>query len=280
MAAPVRRLLMSSARSCGSSLVCRGLMSPAAGGGSPAGGGGSPWRLHGAVCLKRPAVVSQTKSPLQQRVAELLHQMELEKSFYSDHEIRLMEDEVRTRRKQTDNYDSDGEDGDKETIMAQDLEDFWEQKMKQYKAAPRITEADTKNDRSSLNRKLENNLVLLVKEKIGNEEIWMFPHIAWQCGETMRQSAERALSTLAENHIEAHFLGNAPCGFYKYKFPKSLRTEDNVGAKVFFFKAVLKRGDLSTVKKAGEYVWVSQDELKDYLKPTYLAEVSRFVIEL
>ncbi|KAG8440672.1 hypothetical protein GDO86_006426 [Hymenochirus boettgeri] len=241
----------------------------------------SPWRLHGAVCLKRPAVVSQSKSPVQQEVTEMLQQVELESSLYSDHEIRLIEDEVRLRRKQSDQYDSDEDnDGDKEIVLAQDLEDMWEQKSRQFKLAPRITEADKKNDRSSINRKLENNLVLLVKEKIGNEEIWMLPQMEWQIGESMRKTAERALSTLSDNPIQAHFLGNAPCGFYKYKFPKLLRREDMVGAKVFFFKALLKSGDVSFNKKKGEYVWVSKEELKDYLKPAYLSEVNRFVIEL
>ncbi|XP_053318373.1 39S ribosomal protein L46, mitochondrial [Spea bombifrons] len=251
---------------------CRGFV-------SPAGGGASPWRLHGAVCLRRPAVVSQSKSPIQQEVAELLQQVELEGSLYADHELRLMEDRERLRRKQSNTYDSDDEEEDKEIVLTQDLEDMWEQKSKQIKTAPRVTEADKKNDKSSLNRKLDSNLVLLVKEKISNEEVWMFPQMEWQIGETMRQTAERALSTLSEDHIKAHFLGNAPCGFYKYKFPKSIRTEDTMGAKVFFFKALLKSGDLPPKKKK-EYVWVSKDELKDYLKPAYLSEAQRFIIEL
>uniref|UniRef100_A0A8C5MFH1 Large ribosomal subunit protein mL46 n=1 Tax=Leptobrachium leishanense TaxID=445787 RepID=A0A8C5MFH1_9ANUR len=274
MAVPVRalqtcRLLTLRAPRLG----CRGLGSA---GGSPR----SPWQLHGAVCLRRPSVVSQAMTPIQMEVADLLQQMELEQSLYADHELRLLEDEALLRRKLSNTYDSDDEDKANEILMGQDLEDLWEQKSRQFKTAPRVTEADEKNDKSSLNRKLENNLVLLVKDKLGSEDIWRLPQVEWQCGETMRQTAERALSNLSENRIEAHFLGNAPCGFYKYKFPKSLRTEDMTGAKVFFFKALLKSGDLFAAKKNGEYVWVSKDELKDYLKPAYLAEVQRFVIEL
>ncbi|KAM4748391.1 large ribosomal subunit protein mL46 [Rhinophrynus dorsalis] len=278
MAAPVRRLVSGV-------VFCRALyLRPALYGccglASAAGGSPSPWRLHGAICLKRPTVVSQTKTALQEEVSDMLQQMELEKSLYSDHEIRLMEDEARLRRKQSDLYDSDEENDDKEIVMAQDLEDLWEQKSRKFLMASRVTEADKKNDRSTLNRKLENNLVLLVKEKIGKEEFWMFPQIEWQCGETMRQTAERALSTLSDSSIQVNFLGNAPCGFYKYKFPKLLRTDDAVGAKVFFFKALLKSGDLAPKLKKGEYAWVTKDELKDYLKPAYLSQVNRFVIEL
>ncbi|XP_053573629.1 39S ribosomal protein L46, mitochondrial [Bombina bombina] len=278
MAAPVGRLL--SGVLCCRPFVfrlpllgCRSVVS------SPVAGV-SPWRLHGAVCLKRPAVVSQAKTSLQMEVSELLQQIELEKSLYSDHELRVMEDEERIKKKQSDIYESDDEDENKEIVLAQDLEDIWEQKSRDFKMAPRITEADKKTDQSSLNRKLENNLVLLVKEKIGNDEIWMFPQIEWQSGETMRQTAERALSTVSDNQIQAHFLGNAPCGFFKYKFPKALRNEDSLGAKVFFFKALLKGNELTPKNIKGDYVWVSKEELKDYLKPAYLAEVNRFVIEL
>ncbi|XP_040270109.1 39S ribosomal protein L46, mitochondrial isoform X1 [Bufo bufo] len=277
MAAPVGRLL-TGVLSCRALLLrasvagCRGLA-------SAPGSSGSPWRLHGAVCLKRPAVVSQSKAAIQQEVDELLQQIDLEKSFYSDHELQLMKDAERLRRKQSDLYDSDEEE-EQDIVMAQDLEDTWEQKWKQMKLAPRVTEADEKNDRTSLNRKLENNLVLLVKEKIGNEDIWMFPQIEWVAGETMRQTAERALSDLSDNRVEAHFLGNAPCGFYKYKFPKTMRNEDIVGAKVFFFKALLKGKSSLTNQKKRDYVWVCKDELKDYLKPAYLLEVNKFVIEI
>ncbi|XP_029430158.1 39S ribosomal protein L46, mitochondrial [Rhinatrema bivittatum] len=240
----------------------------------------SPWRLLAAVCLQRSAAVSKAKTPIQEEMAELLGQMELEKSLYSDHEVRLKEDKAWLQRKQSENYDSDEEDGAQDIVMAEDLEDIWEQKFKLFQTAPRITDADKKNDRTSLSRKLDSNLVLLVKEKIGNEEVWLLPQVDWQSGETMRQTAERALFALSGDHMQAKILGNAPCGFYKYKFPKAVRTEDSVGAKVFFFKAFLQSGDLSRAKRKGEHVWVSKDELVDYLKPAYLTQVNQFLMGL
>uniref|UniRef100_A0A8I3X9C1 Large ribosomal subunit protein mL46 n=1 Tax=Callithrix jacchus TaxID=9483 RepID=A0A8I3X9C1_CALJA len=113
-----------------------------------------------------------------------------------------------------------------------------------------------------------------------HEDVWMLPQAEWQPGETLRGTAERTLVTLSENNMEAKFLGNAPCGHYKFKFPQAMRTESNLGAKVFFFKALLLTGDFSEAGKKGQHVWVTKDELSDYLKPKYLAQVRRFLLDL
>ncbi|KFQ36057.1 hypothetical protein N331_06273, partial [Merops nubicus] len=205
--------------------------------------------------------------------------IELEKSCYSDHEIRKQEEEERLRRRKESAYDEDEAPG-KTVIMAQDLEDKWEQKFLRFKAASRITDADKNNDRTSLNRKLDRNLMLLVKQKVGDQELWLLPQVEWQPGETLRSTAERAMAAVLGDHIQAKVLGNAPYGIYKYKFPRAIRTEDNVGAKVFFFKAFLQSSDLSQAELKEDYLWVTKDELGEYLKSEYLKKVNRFLLDL
>ncbi|XP_041031010.1 39S ribosomal protein L46, mitochondrial isoform X2 [Carcharodon carcharias] len=237
------------------------------------------WQCYGAVFVQRAAVLSREENPMESAYRRLLEQVELEKSLYSDHELRVFEDEEKIRWRQAEDYDSDKEeDVGQDLVTAQDLEDMWEQKLRLFKAADRVQEADKKNDKSTLNRRLDEKLILLVKEKVGDEGIWLLPQSEWKPGETMRQTAERTLSTLSGNELQAIFLGNAPAGFYKYKYPKTVRTSSTVGAKVFFFKALLMSGDLKTRRK-GDYVWVTKSELKDYLKPKYLQQVNRFIFD-
>ncbi|KAM6202933.1 large ribosomal subunit protein mL46 [Rhynchocyon petersi] len=279
MAAPIVRTLLGVSRSWwllegrpAGTLSVRSLALEAA-----ASSRGSSWRLLGALCLQRPPIVSKPLTPLQEDMEALLKQIETERSLYSDHELRALEETRRLEKKKADLYD---EDDDREILLVQDLEDMWEQAFLQFKPGARITEADKKNDRTSLQRMLDRNLVLLVREKLGDEDVWLLPQTEWQPGETLRGTAERALAALPENNIEAKFLGNAPCGHYKFKFPQAMRTESNLGAKVFFFKALLQTGDFSPPGKKGQHVWVSKEELSDYLKPKYLAQVRKFLLDL
>ncbi|KAJ7999386.1 hypothetical protein DPEC_G00193860 [Dallia pectoralis] len=238
----------------------------------------SPWTLHGAVCLQRLPVISQERNPIEGQFAELLHRMELERSLLSEHEQRLLEDKERMARKQAEDYDSDeeAEYGDQETITAQDQEDAWEQKRKQFQLAQRFRDLD--GDQQSVQRCLGDSLVLLAQQSLGPGKVWLLPQVPWQPGETLRQTAERALSSLPEADFKATFLGNAPCGVYQYKLPKSVRTESCQGSKVFFFKALLS-GRPSTSQN-GPFLWVRKSELPDYLKPAYLEKVNRFILDL
>ncbi|KAM6943534.1 large ribosomal subunit protein mL46 [Xenentodon cancila] len=239
----------------------------------------SAWTLVAAACLQRLPVVAAELLPTERRVTRMLLQMELEKSLLSDHELRLLEDAERMSRKQAEDYDSDDEDrqGKKEIMLGQDLEDVWEQKLKRFQPAPRVR-AKVDGDLTSVERCLADTLVLLAQQQVGGEQLWLLPQAQWREGETLRQTAERALAALPAG-FQATFLGNAPCGVYKYKLPKALRTESSVGVKVFFFKAVLADGTPPTAPEA-PLVWVKKSELQQYLKPEYMTKVDSFLLSL
>ncbi|KAK5873566.1 hypothetical protein PBY51_018600 [Eleginops maclovinus] len=240
----------------------------------------SPWTLMAAVCLQRLPVISAESSPIEQQFRDMMSQMEQEKSMLSDHELRLLDDADRIRRMQTGEYDSDEEDDrrDQEIVLAQDLEDSWDQKLKNFQPAPRVTAAD--GDPRSLQRRLADSLLLLVEQPVGGQKVWLLPQTQWQQGETLRETAERALTSLpAAAGFKAMFLGNTPCGVYKYKLPKAARTESSVGTKVFFFKAVLADAGPPAAPDS-PLMWVTKSELQHHLKPAYMMKVERFLLGL
>ncbi|XP_008285068.1 large ribosomal subunit protein mL46 [Stegastes partitus] len=237
----------------------------------------SPWTLMAAVCLQRLPVITADGSPIEQEFKNMLLQMEMEKSVMSDHELRLLDDAERLRRKQSADYDSDEEEdhGKQDILLGQDLEDAWEQKLHRFQPAPRAR-ADVDEDLTSAQRCLADLLVLLAEQQVGDEKLWLLPQTQWQEGETLRQTAERALASLPAG-FKATFLGNAPCGVYKYKLPKAVRTESSVGTKVFFFKAILSDSAPPKAPNA-PLLWVKKSELQQYLKPAYMMKVDRFIL--
>uniref|UniRef100_A0A8D2APW9 Mitochondrial ribosomal protein L46 n=1 Tax=Sciurus vulgaris TaxID=55149 RepID=A0A8D2APW9_SCIVU len=100
----------------------------------------SPWRLLGALCLQRPPLISKSLTPLQEEMAALLQQIEIENSLYSDHELRALDEAQRLAKKKADLYDE--EQDEKDILLVQDLEDIWEQKFLQFKPGARITGYD------------------------------------------------------------------------------------------------------------------------------------------
>lgn len=67
-----------------------------------------------------------------------------------------------------------------------------------------FVDSDT-TDVSSAERCLGDSLVLLVKQDVGSQKVWLLPQLPWEAGETLRQTAERALTSLP---------GNVPTSLY------------------------------------------------------------------
>lgn len=152
------------------------------------------------------------------------------------------------------------------TQTAQDLEEMWKDEANKFQFAPRITEADKTNDTTSTNRKLEESLTLVVEQQVGDEKIALLPESRLQEGETLRQAAERMIKATCGDSAKTQIYGNGPCGFYKYKYPRAMR-KDVVGAKVFFYRAVLKAGEVD--KKLAKFEWLDKEEL--------MAKVDKYV---
>jgi len=134
-----------------------------------------------------------------------------------------------------------------------------------FKPAPRITEADKKNDRHSLERNLPNSLYLVVKRNRA-DNAWQFPQGKILDSEKgMRETAERVLDR-AGGKFRRWFISNAPIGYYCYEYPEEIQKARNqYGAKVFFYRAQLIAGSIKLETKLyKDYAWVTRDEVSEY----------------
>lgn len=144
-----------------------------------------------------------------------------------------------------------------------------------FQTAPRETDDDKKNNIKSLNRKLDDTLLFLCDHKLGNENIFLLPQGKWLQGETLRQTAERIANEKCGSDMKLHFYGNAPVGFYRYKYPVTER-KDAVGAKVFFFRAIYKSGSIADDKQ--KFMWISDEEMKSKVKDNYYKAVKSMLV--
>ncbi len=187
-----------------------------------------------------------------------------------------------------------GKEGQKSTRNTNNRPQYW----------PRTTEADKKDDRKSLARKLSERLYLIVK--FGNSNSWGFlydirnqdkpeelklkkfvpsekdPSIRNKIiiQESMADAAHRRIRELFDiETLDATFVGKVPAGYHvmmkedltKKILPKAPAASNLLGTKVFFYRAQIKTGNLIDLnsKKAKDldvvdYAWVTRDELKEY----------------
>lgn len=133
-----------------------------------------------------------------------------------------------------------------------------------YEPGSRLTEADAANDRRSLKRRLDQRLFMLVRPKGG---AWALPQQENVEGETIRQTAERALGDAVDTEAaQPFFVGNAPAGH--------VGLAGDAGT-LFFHRCQLIQGvpELKGGSGYGEHVWVAKDELPEYITEQAVLEV-------
>ncbi|CAD6242723.1 GSCOCG00009547001-RA-CDS [Cotesia congregata] len=223
------------------------------------------WDLLSAICVERHPIITAPKTEIEENFQGLLDEIELENSLKCDHELNVENEKRKDEKIKKGMIDLDA---DVITSMrAQDIEDQGDAELKEFKFASRITEADLKNITSSLERKLDKTLFLCVQQKIDNDNLWLPPQGLREQGENMRQAAERILRKTCGENLSVRIYGNAPMGFYKYVYPKTVRENGTRGAKIFYYLARYVNGNLPSNLK---YQWLDRDELKEALpKPVY-----------
>jgi large subunit ribosomal protein L46 len=134
-----------------------------------------------------------------------------------------------------------------------------------FKPASRVTEADEKDDRRSLDRKLPRSLFLVVKRN-RKDNPWQFPQGKLLDAEgNLRAAAERVIDR-AVGKTRRWFISNAPIGHYCYAYPKEIQEQrKQYGAQVFFYRCQLIEGNVKLETKLyKDYAWISRDEVGEY----------------
>ncbi|KAF7279866.1 mitochondrial ribosomal protein L46 [Rhynchophorus ferrugineus] len=217
------------------------------------------WDLLTAVVIERKPIISPALNDLEKAFQDYLSEVEFERSLKNNTEIKL-EKEKSFKPSELEDIDQ------KATQNVQDFIDLCKEELSQFKSGERITVADKSNDKKSLNRKLEKYLVLVVNQKLGNQNYFILPQGERQDGETLRQCAERVLKEKCGNNIKAQIYGNIPCGFYKYRYPKEIISKKgSIGAKIFFYYARYTSGQTTEC----EYQWLDKSELQQILPEKY-----------
>eukprot|EP01006_Ploeotia_vitrea_P045562 TRINITY_DN66953_c6_g1_i2.p2 TRINITY_DN66953_c6_g1~~TRINITY_DN66953_c6_g1_i2.p2 ORF type:complete len:277 (+),score=161.89 TRINITY_DN66953_c6_g1_i2:220-1050(+) len=242
------------------------------------------WRLSGALVVERLPTLTREKhevevamEEMQDRVAQMTH-------IIPPHE--LTED---LERKEL------------EKMYAE--QEGVESTEEEFVPAPRKTEDDESGNVHSTNRALDQSLYLLVKRAgRDGEYAWQFPQQTWLQGETMRETAERALEEVCGEDLSMHVLGNAPIGHVEYEHEPREREVafvyegdaiDDAAAlaemqeqqseaeknsapydatKVFFYHALYMVGDVQPNPDfADDYMWATRDQLRELLPSNTLA---------
>ncbi|XP_026315672.1 39S ribosomal protein L46, mitochondrial [Hyposmocoma kahamanoa] len=232
----------------------------------------SSWDIVTGVCIERLPVVTPPLNDIQKKYKDMLATMEIEKSLKSAHELRREQDKIQAELLKNDSIEVDMEVVSKNT--AQDFEDASNEEFAQFQFASITTEADKKGDKSSTDRFLQRHLVLVMPHKLGKDIKTLLPQGLWKEGETLRQTAERIVKEQCGSELKVQFLSNAPCGFYKYKYPCEI--VGKLGAKVFFYYANYKSGSAHSKSKAE---WLTRNELTETFPERYNKSVHDFLIE-
>lgn len=235
------------------------------------------WDIISAVSLERKPVITRDYTELESKFNKLLLQIEYERSHKSNFELRVDNDKKRAKEVKEGKISI----SDMESFPQQTGQDFLDSSLEELKAFNFASRKSLtpKNGTKSVNREWDRYLLLLVNEKIGENYHWVLPQGKHKPGETLRQTAERVLQEKCGENIKSKFLGNAPCGFYKYKYPKVARKDTTVGAKIFFFKAEFLGGQMELEKSHyKDYEWATRKQLEK-VPYEYLKSVKMFLID-
>lgn len=133
----------------------------------------------------------------------------------------------------------------------------------------RITEADKKNDSTSLERKLSRTLYLVVKQ--GESGEWKFPNFKQpENGELvpLHELAETGLYSIGGKKINYFNVSRVPC---------HVTQDTNNTSKQYFIKSHILSGAFEAQEKDVEFKWLTKEELGECLSTEYYRDIEHLL---
>ncbi|EFO26460.1 hypothetical protein LOAG_02019 [Loa loa] len=246
------------------------------------------WDIFASVALVRPPFTAPPMSDIEKRYHDFMLQRELEDSLRCDFELRQLRDE--RLLKERARLKLGGEEANPEEeigILASVDEENWRKEAGRIRKKLAIGDLTkfSKADTRSLQRKIDEFLVLIVCQKFGRKDgyrsPWHLPQLRILPGESLKQTSERCLKELFSIEIHGKGINSAPFSVYFYCYPAQLRQRlktHSRGAAVFFFKALyMNRVPLVANKdEVADYKWVNAEEFAASVrhKMSYLRALS------
>lgn len=139
-------------------------------------------------------------------------------------------------------------------------------------ANSRITKADETNDLTSLERKLDRTLYLMLKDSNG---LWKFPSFPVTTDRSdekkpLHEAAELGLRELGGDQINTWTVSNTPAGVVQSANDAEFLIKSHIVAGEF------KLQDKATFK---EYAWLTKNEIKDHVDEKYFDEIHYLLAE-
>ncbi|XP_061186717.1 large ribosomal subunit protein mL46-like [Saccostrea echinata] len=224
------------------------------------------WNLMGAMYIERIPVITPPMKKIEREYKEYRQQLEMEQSLLSDYENAKTEEEHRLAEQRKNVLDTPLHLRNIPIITMQDKENIWNKDFTSFKPADRETEADKTGDVKTVDRKLDQTLVLVVKQNIGGKEFWYLPVMQHAQGMSMRQVAEKAVADTCGTDLKYMLFGNAPSGYQIKEYRKEVQEETKLkGSKIFIHKAEYRGGSVIPSEQVLDYAWLTPSELRKCL---------------
>lgn len=149
----------------------------------------------------------------------------------------------------------------------------------------RTTKADLENDLKSLERSLDKTLYLVVKDKENQWKLpsFQYPQDSLSGKSPLHEFAKQNVQDISKNDICTFSVTNKPIHVLKYKGNALSAAEQSPDIKEYITKSHILAGDfvLDSKKTSSftDYLWLTNEELPEYLSKEYFQEIRDLLSE-